>query len=43
MGANTDTSEIVIEEEHRPLWRSIRRGLLNTCLPAGPAACSERS
>lgn len=38
MGANTDTSEIVIEEEHRPLWRSIRRGLLNTC----PACGSSR-
>lgn len=38
MSANTDTSEIAIEEEHRPLWRSIRRGLLNTC----PACGSSR-
>lgn len=38
MSANTDTSEIVIDEEHRPLWRSIRRGLLNTC----PACGSSR-
>ncbi len=38
MSANTDTSEIVIDEERRPLWRSIRRGLLNTC----PACGSSR-
>lgn len=33
-----ESRPVVVEEEHRPLWGSIRRGLLNTC----PACGSSR-